>query len=217
MRPGRGCRRLAAPTGGVLCLALLLALAALAFAPVAGAAPGDIGFEGPSSMGAGSAPTGSKPESKLWWNDGFWWASMWHAGSADFHILKLDQATQAWTDTGVALDDRPGTRADVLWDAAAGKLYVASHVFSESPASGHPARLYRFSYNAATDTYTRDGGFPVSINDFGRRRSSSRRTRAGSCGPRGCRAARCGSTARSAARPVTTRAGGWRSPSQRRW
>jgi Ca2+-binding RTX toxin-like protein len=32
--------------------------------------------------------------------------------------------------------------------------------------SGHPARLYRFSYNAATDTYTRDGGFPVSINDF---------------------------------------------------
>jgi hypothetical protein len=156
---------LGAPKGGVLCLALLLAVGALAPA-AANAAPGDIGFEGPSSTGSGSAPTGSKPESKLWWNDGFWWASMWHPGSADFHIFKLDQGSQAWTDTGVALDDRPGTRADVLWDSAAGKLYVASHRFSESPANGYPSRLYRFSYNAATDTYTRDSGFPVTINNF---------------------------------------------------
>jgi trimeric autotransporter adhesin len=165
MRLGRGERRLGAPKGGVLCLALLLAVGALAPA-AANAAPGDIGFEGPSSTGSGSAPTGSKPESKLWWNDGFWWASMWHPGSADFHIFKLDQGSQAWTDTGVALDDRPGTRADVLWDSAAGKLYVASHRFSESPANGYPSRLYRFSYNAATDTYTRDSGFPVTINNF---------------------------------------------------
>src|ERR671915_781356 len=129
-------------------------------------APGDIGFEGPSSVGAGSAPTGSKPESKLWWNDGFWWASMWHAASGDFHIFRLDQGTQTWVDTGVALDDRPSTRADTLWDGAAGKLYVASHRFSESPATGFPSRLYRFSYDAATNTYTRDSGFPVLINNF---------------------------------------------------
>jgi trimeric autotransporter adhesin len=147
-------------------LLIMLGLSVLAPSAKAQTAPGDIGYEGPSSLGAGKASTGEKPESKLWWNDGFWWASMWDTGSADFHIFKLDVGTQTWTDTGVALDDRAGTRADVLWDGAAGKLYVASHRFSESPATGFPSRLYRYSYNSATDTYTRDAGFPVSINNF---------------------------------------------------
>jgi trimeric autotransporter adhesin len=151
---------------GCLSAALLVALGLAFAAPAAAQSPGDVGWEGPPSAGAGSAPTGSKPESKLWWNDGFWWASMWDTASSDFHIFKLDPGTQTWTDTEVALDDRPSTRADVLWDAAAGKLYVASHRFSESPASGYPARLYRYSYNASTDTYTRDAGFPVTINNF---------------------------------------------------
>jgi PKD repeat protein len=142
------------------------ALAALSFAGVAQAAPGDIGYEGPSTTGAGSGITASKPESKVWWNDGFWWASIWDATSGDFHIFKLDQGTQRWGDTGVALDDRSATHADVLWDGNAGKLYVASHVFTESPASGSPSRLYRYSYNAATDTYTRDTGFPVTIVNY---------------------------------------------------
>jgi PKD repeat protein len=143
-----------------------LSLSTLALPAKAEADPGDIGYEGPPSTGAGKASTGEKPESKLWWNDGSWWASMWDTGSADFHIFKLDLGTQTWTDTGVALDDRPGTRADVLWNGEAGKLYVASHRFSESPATGYPSRLYRYSYNAVTDTYTRDAGFPVSINNY---------------------------------------------------
>lgn len=91
---------------------------------------------------------------------------MWDVGSADYHIFRLDLATQTWTDTGVALDDRPSTRADVLWDAAQRKLYVASHKFNDSTSAGHPSRLYRYSYNANTGTYTRDAGFPVSINNF---------------------------------------------------
>jgi trimeric autotransporter adhesin len=151
---------------GCLSAALLVALGLALAAPAAAQSPGDVGWEGPPSTGAGSGPTGSKPESKLWWNDGSWWASMWDAASADFHIFRLNQGTQSWADTGVALDDRPSTRADVLWDATAGKLYVASHRFSESPASGYAARVYRYSYNASTDTYTRDAGFPVTINNF---------------------------------------------------
>jgi PKD repeat protein len=136
------------------------------FTSEAQADPGDIGFEGPPMTGSGGAPTGSKPESKLWWNDGFWWASMWDVASSDFHIYRLDTGTQTWSDTGVALDDRSSTRADVLWDAPSGKLYVASHRFSESPSSGHQSRLYRLSYNPSTNTYTRDTGFPVTINNF---------------------------------------------------
>jgi hemolysin type calcium-binding protein len=147
-------------------LLAVLSLALFALPAVANAAPGDIGFEGPTTTGGGGGASGEKPESKLWWNDGFWWGSMWHAASGDFHIFRLEEGSQSWVDTGVALDDRPATRADTLWDGAAGKLYVASHRFSESPASGHPSRLYRFSYEAATNTYTRDAGFPVLINNF---------------------------------------------------
>ena len=152
---------------GVPALLVLASFVVVLWSPQAVAgATGDVGFQGPSNTKAGTSPTGSKPESKLWWNDGFWWASMWDTRSADFHIFRLAPATQTWTDTGVKLDDRTGTRADVLWDGTAGKLYVASHRFSESPASGYPSRLYRYSYNAATDTYTKDSGFPVVINNY---------------------------------------------------
>lgn len=145
-------------------LFLALSLAVLSAPGTASAAPGDVGYLGPSWSGAGSTPTGSKPESKLWWNDGFWWASMWDTASADFHIFRLDAGSQAWVDTGVPLDNRPSTRADTLWDGT--HLYVASHRFSQSPATGYPSRLYRFSYSASTDTYTRDQGFPATINNF---------------------------------------------------
>jgi hypothetical protein len=124
-----------------------------------------VGFKDRSFSGAGGAPTGSKPESKLWWNDGRWWASMWNG--TGFDIFKLDTATQTWSDTGTQLDPRSGTRADTLWDGT--HLYVASHVFStcgcSTSASGFPSRLYRYSYNSATKTYSLDSGFPVQINN----------------------------------------------------
>ena len=130
-------------------------------------AAGSVGYRGPSTSGAGLAPTGSKPESKLWWNDGAWWASMWAGSGQGFHIFRLDRTSQRWIDAGVALDDRSGTRADVLWDGT--HLYVLSHVFStcgcSTSASGYPSRLYRFSYDAARRTYTADTGFPVQINN----------------------------------------------------
>jgi hypothetical protein len=115
---------------------------ALALPAAVSADPGDVGFEGPSGAGAGAAPTGSKPQAKVWYNDGFWWASMWDVGTADFYIWKLDRTTETWSRTNTRLDDRNATRADVLWDGT--KLYVASHNFSESNGSG-TARLYRYS------------------------------------------------------------------------
>ncbi len=55
--------------------------------PIQPIQPASIGYRGPSFSGAGTAPSGSKPESKLWRNDGFWWASMWDTASQDFHIF----------------------------------------------------------------------------------------------------------------------------------
>lgn len=130
----------------------------------AGAADGDVGYAGRSFSGAGSEPSGSKPESKLWWNDGAWWSSMWDTVSGDYHIFRLDGLTQTWVDTGVPLDTRSNTRADTLWDGT--RLYVASHVFNTSTASGYPARLFRFSYDTDRDTYVADAGYPATINNY---------------------------------------------------
>jgi PKD repeat protein len=120
-------------------------------------AAADIGHQDFADPG-GNEITGSKPESKLWYNDGFWWASM--SSGAEFHIYKLNPATDQWTATPTVLDNRPATRADTLWDGT--HLYVASQRWEDDgggtgSGANNEARLYRFIYNATTDTYTPDG------------------------------------------------------------
>ena len=145
----------------------LLVFACASFLNVAHGAPGDVGFEGLSHAGT-STPTGTKrAESVLWFNDGSWWANMWDTVSKDFHIFRLDRSTQRWVDTGVLVDPRANTHADVLWDGA--HLYVSSHTFvndEQAAVSGFPSYLYRFSYNAITKAYSLDAGFPAQINNY---------------------------------------------------
>ncbi len=154
---GRGRWRSLAAVG-----ALLFAVAAVPVAPAI-ADPGDVGFVGPVYTGA-SSPTASKPESKLWWNDGSWWGSLWDSVAKAYRIHRLDTSTQTWVNTGVTIDTRSSSKADALWDGT--KLYVASHVYSTTPATGHPARLYRYSYNPVTKSYSLDSGFPATISDW---------------------------------------------------
>ena len=155
-----------APRAARLLIAAALAVAFVATpASLASADPGDVGHEGPSFVGASGAVSGEKPESKLWWNDGSWWASLWDAAGGGYEIHRLNVATQTWVSTGTALDPRSTSRADALWHQASSKLYVASHVYATSgSATSDGARLYRYSYNAGTDAYTLDAGFPVAIN-----------------------------------------------------
>lgn len=152
-------------------VALPAAFAVLSLLPSAGVAPaaaatGDIGSAGQSYAPLTRSPTGSKPESKLWFNGG-WWATMFNAGASAHRIYKLDPATGRWRDTGVPIDTRVTSRADALWDAATGKLYIASHVYTTSgraAGKGNSGRLYRYSYNGVKGTYSLDPGFPVVIN-----------------------------------------------------
>lgn len=146
-----------------LALAVVVASFVLPVPVATSAAIGDVGFKDQSYAGT-TEPTGTKrPESALWWNDGFWWANMWDTVSRTFHIFRLNVPTQTWLDTGVPIDNRSNTSADTLWDGT--HLYVASHK-KGSPASGKPSRLYRFSYNPQTDAYALDTGFPAQINNF---------------------------------------------------
>ncbi|MDZ7267823.1 MAG: tandem-95 repeat protein [candidate division KSB1 bacterium] len=109
----------------------------------------------------GSSPyseiTASKPQSKLWWHDGFWWGCLWSPAAAQYRIHRFDRDRQCWHDTGPAIDNRSKSLADALWDGH--YLYIASHLVSSSG----PARLYRYSYDSASRSYTLNSGFPVDI------------------------------------------------------
>lgn len=165
LSPNRLTRFYSFPLVTLTLFALLLATTATAYqAPNA-----DVGFVDFSyGLTTANDPTGEKPESKLWWNDGFWWGSLFDTTSNTYHIFRLNWGSQTWEDTGIELDNRPTTKADTLWDQANQKLYVASHI-SKDPAtvSGDPndaGRLYRYSYNKTSRTYTLDNGFPVTVN-----------------------------------------------------
>ena len=127
----------------------------------------EVGFRGlfyPPDTGGNGRPTGEKPESKLWWNDNFWWGILWSTAGNAYHIHRLDPVTQQWVDTGTVVDDRSASRADAGWDGQ--HLYVVSHVFSEigEPApAGERGELFRFSYNPRKRTYRLDHGFPVEV------------------------------------------------------
>lgn len=147
----------------VLAGALLFVDARAAHAQSAGYR--DFSYAAPS--GTPFAPTGEKPQSKLWFNDGIWWGSLFdgspEAGedpSGQYEIYRFDQATQRWSETNVPLDTRNTSKADTLWDGQ--HLYVATAVPSNS-TSDPKAYVLRYSYNAATKTYTRDPGFPVVV------------------------------------------------------
>lgn len=151
-------------------LSSLVALALIFFAwnPSEAQTPVEAGYRDFSYGTTGSAtPTSEKPESKLWWNDGFWWGSLYNDVTQAYHIYWLDPATQGWVDTGTQLDDRNSAKADVLWDHSNGRLYVVSHLFTTSGAvtslSSDWGRLYRYSYDPATKSYALDPGFPVAV------------------------------------------------------
>jgi hypothetical protein len=115
----------------------------------------------------GSTPTGEKPESKIWFNDGSWWGSLFSPAADQYRIHRFDSGSQSWTDTGTPLDTRVSSKADVLWDDAGQKLYVASHLFtalaSGSATSASWGKLFRYSYDTSTRSYSLDAGFPVNV------------------------------------------------------
>ena len=114
------------------------------------------------SMSGATAPTGQKPQSKLWFNDGIWWGVMYNkaSNSKHFEIYRFNWATDTWTTTGVMVDVRSKSSADALWTGS--KLYTVSNV---PVGQTGDVKIYvkRFSYNSTTKTYSVDSGFPVVV------------------------------------------------------
>ena len=85
-----------------LLLISLLGMVGIAYAdgPLSGAGYLDFSY-GATVL---NEPTAEKPESKLWWNDGFWWGSLYNDAAGEYRIYRLIWGTQTWEDTGVALE-----------------------------------------------------------------------------------------------------------------
>ena len=104
-------------------------------------------------------------QNKLWFHDGHWFAVMFDTRTepnAKFRIWRFDMATQAWTNTGIAVDDRNRSHADVL--AVGNTLYVVSARAEGAVLTGRDLRIYRFGYASTTNTYALSAGFPKLID-----------------------------------------------------
>ena len=132
----------------------------LGVAPAAQADPTDVGYRD-FNYGSGTAnPTSEKPQSKLWFNDGTWWGTLWDPSTQDWYIYRFDWAAQKWDKTSTLVEKRHNARPDVLWDGS--HLYVATAPATTSTTDQN-AYVRRFSYNQATKTYTLDQGFPATV------------------------------------------------------
>jgi hypothetical protein len=123
--------------------------------------PGQFGFEA-FSFGDGvdqdnNRATASKPESKLWYVDGIWWATLYSLAGSAHRIHAYDPVMESWIDTGVVVDERALSRQDALWDGT--KLYMVSR-FAGPPGQN---RVLRYSYHPDTVRWSLDAGFPVDV------------------------------------------------------
>ena len=142
----------------VLALVLAAALPGYVVAPPALAAVAEVGYRDFSYGTGTTAPTADKPQSKLWFNAGQWWGSLYSPATKAFTVHRLDGMTQEWSDTGVVVDSRSNAKVDALWEG--GKLYVAAGGAS-STAAADSIRVTRYSFVGGA--YVRDEGFPVTV------------------------------------------------------
>ena len=133
----------------LLAVALALILTATALAGTLLSIAGYLDFGYPDTV---REPTEGRPEHKLWYHDGKWWASMYSTQANSFTIHRLDWSNQTWVNTGVLIDERPNSRSDALWDGTT--LYIVTYVKQENPGFtsnvDNQAWLNRYSYNTAT-------------------------------------------------------------------
>jgi hypothetical protein len=143
--------------GAVVVSLIALVLSSLVVAaPAHAGTPVEAGYRD-HDYGTGTrSPTEDKPQSKVWYTDGSWWAGMFSPARSAFSIFRYNVATHTWADVGPTLDTRGRSHGDYLWHAATNTLYVAS---VDGDSSTGPIRVFKLSYNPSTDTYAHDAQF----------------------------------------------------------
>ncbi len=154
--------RLVRPLAAAALIGLIAVGGALASTPVVD------GYRDQAYGGGAFRPTSEKPQSKLWYTDGTWFAGMFlyrtsGPPKSEYRIHRLDEATQSWIDTGVVLDTRDRTKADYLWVEAEQTLWVASSSTPPADAPDDSTKVFKYIYNPVANTYTLAAGFPKVI------------------------------------------------------
>ena len=100
-------------------------------------------YQGPQYPTAATSPTQDKPQSKLWFADGSWWALMRVSAGVTIHRLGSDH-----TGPTPAPSSTPASRAPrtLLWEG--NTLFVVSR------AGSGGLRVIELSYDGGTDRYT---------------------------------------------------------------
>jgi hypothetical protein len=126
--------------------AAVLALLVCWFVPLAAQATGYVMFP---SLGVSD-----KPQSKVWYHDGSWWAAV----NATDRIGIYELSGNTWTARDSVGPPAPpismGGTTDALWDGT--NVYIAAF---DSVAS----RLYKYTYESLSRHYVPQAGFPVLI------------------------------------------------------
>jgi hypothetical protein len=100
--------------------------------------------------------TSDKPQSKIWYNDGSYWAVLQNGTGS--HIYRLVGGNwEIREDVDSHRDNGLEGHEDVLWNGY--ELFVL--VYASTPL------LYKFVYDTSTDLHHRVAGFPVAIPDAG--------------------------------------------------
>jgi hypothetical protein len=88
---------------------------------------------------------------------------MYDAATKAFHVQRLDWDRQVWVDTGVVVDQRQASQADVVSDGDT--VWIVSA--GTEPYPSDAARLVRLHYDPGTSLYQVDPGFPVQVTQAG--------------------------------------------------
>jgi hypothetical protein len=168
----RSARRLATILTSIGLSAIVASGSVLAGTPVTN------GFRDHMYGGGAFRPAGDKPQSKLWYTDEGggvvqWWAGMFRYAppTTENRIFKLSADKTDWNPTTTVADARDASHGDYLWDEASNTLYVASVVTPNASdpfvvdATPDGIRVFRYSYDNTTDTYTAAAGFPKTIQN----------------------------------------------------
>ena len=149
----------------IVVLGLVASILLAVFLPTSGAIPtasganANVGFvDDPFGPLTQSDATADKPQSKLWFNDGSWWAVMFHP-DAQTDPVDYDSSKPAntwliykltwpdkWTPTSTVVDTRTTSRADALWDGR--HLYIARWRL------GQPGQVLRWQHHHKTYSST---------------------------------------------------------------
>ena len=169
----------AIPTGR--CRGLAALLVAILLATILPALPGSHGpltvdaatkvtagyrdhqYGDPAAPG-GDDVTAGRNQSKLWTRDSRWFGVLFDnrtTPNARFRIWRFDMATQDWTNTGVSVDDRNRSHADVL--ASNNDLWVVSGRAESAGTTNRDVRVYKYHYDINAKVYEAVSGYPKII------------------------------------------------------